>query len=88
MDHAYYYAQHHTVLCHANVTACIITCFIWLQKKSEQVFSTNPVVPTWEEKKSENLTSRVLKSGGWTPQPLTEMPRRRKAQKGVPLGKF
>ena len=33
---------------------------------------TTPVVPTWEKKKSENLTLMVLKSGGWTPQPVTK----------------
>ena len=49
MNHAYYYAQRHsvlifnctpdimfTVLCHANVIAYIITCFICLQKNQSR----------------------------------------------------
>ena len=50
--------------------------------------STIAVVPAWEEKKGEHLTLRVLKLGGWTPHPITKVPRKRKAQKGVPPGKF
>ena len=31
------------------------------------------VVSTWEERKSDNPTLRVLKSGGWTPQPVRKL---------------
>ena len=39
-------------------------------------------------KKEWESHSEGIKSGGWTPQPVTKVPRRRKAQKGVPPGKF
>ena len=48
----------------------------------------NSVVPTWKEKQSENLTLRVLKSGGWTPQPVTKVPRRGETIMGCYRGNF
>ena len=44
------------------------------------------VVPTWEEKESGNLTLRVLKLGGWMPQPDTKSAQKGKCPKGGATG--